>query len=118
MVGSNLPPGTTPADIDAAFGEPETDIKQVEAVLDVALTADVDPSDLLRLSGVPEATVVHVEDIEEQGGEFIKTVYVNLSFETQFEDASDVTRDASKRLTVEATDERVNHVDHIRTEVV
>jgi hypothetical protein len=118
MVGSNLPPGTTPADIDAAFGEPETSIKHVEATVDVALSEDVDPSDLLDISGVPDFGVVHVEDIEESGGEFIKAVYVGVSFETQFEDSSDITREAAKRLSVESDDPRVTHVEHIDSEVV
>lgn len=118
MVGSNLPPGTTPADIDKAFGEPTTEIKTVEATVDVALTEDVDPSDLLDISGVPEAEVVHVEDIEEQRGEFIKTVYVGVSFESQSEDSSDIRNEARSRLSVSSDDPRVTHVEHVETEVV
>ena len=115
-MGSNLPPGVTPADIDKHFGEPEYHTEICEAVLDVAMTENVDPSGLLELSG-EHAEVVHVEDIEQSGDEFIKAVYVGFEVETQFEDSSDIIRDARKQFSATPGDERVNHVEHIETEV-
>lgn len=114
MVGSNLPPDVTPGDIDKHFGAPEKHTVPCEATVDVRVTEDVDPTDLLA---VKQGEVVHVEDIERDGDEFIKCVYVGFEVETQFEDTSDIVRDARKQLSVTATDDRVTGVEHIETEV-
>lgn len=114
MVGSNLPPDVTPGDIDKHFGAPEMRVVACDASIDVRVTEDVDPTDLLT---VKQGQVVHVEDIERDGDEFIKCVFVGFDVETQYQDDNDIRRDARKQLTVTATDDRVTEMEHVETRV-
>lgn len=116
-MGSNLPPGVTPSDIDKHFGAPEYHTEDCEAILDVVLTEDVDPTDLLDVTLCEYAQIVHVEDIEQDGDEFIKAVYVAFEVETQYQDADDIRRDARKQFSVTPNDERVSSVEYVEIEV-
>ena len=118
MVGSNLPPGTTHRDIDKHFGAPDTQIRVCEAVVDVELSEDVDPADVLDIRGkAVEEPVVHTETVEEAEASVIKVVYVGCEVDTQFTDERDIAKEVRKGLTVEATDDRVLSVQHVETEV-
>lgn len=116
MGGSYLPPGVTPADIDKHFGGAAMRELPAEAHVDVALSEDVDPTDLLDFSA-RDPEVVHVEDVESVRDEHIKCVYVAFVYETQHGDPSEQREDASDAFEVTSTDERVTHVDHVDTEV-
>ena len=48
MTNSNLPPGTTPADIDAAFGDPGTKVASgaVDVAVDIEVPGYMDSDDI------------------------------------------------------------------------
>jgi hypothetical protein len=99
-MGSNLPPGTTPADIDRHFGEPERHRKTGEIIYDISSNEPVDPIDVVDVSG---GEIVHTETIEET----VYTIHIAVTIDTQYDTTRDIAGDMADNVSVSSTDENV-----------
>lgn len=117
MVGSNLPPGTTPGDIDKHFGEPDTQQIVGKAIISVEMNEDAPPDEVLNISGsVVEEEVVHTETVEEVDDKIIKTVHIGVEFDSQFDSPREWVKTVKKGINIEPTSDIVIITQYVDTE--
>lgn len=118
-MGSNLPPGVTPADIDKHFGTPELHVVRATAQFWVKCADTVDVNELVTdaFRRFKTAEICHMTDVDTDAPKQTLDIEVGVSIETQFTDTTDISEQINKQIDADIDDERVDFAQHVDTEV-